>query len=161
MDKGLYGRRDRLVREHQHDTYREEGKWPEPTLCVECGAVFVNGRWTWQDESPLDANEVTCPACRRMADDYPAGTIDLQSSFLEQHGEEVRNLILNEEQAEKQEHPLERIMQFREEPDHWIITTTGIHVARRIGEAVARAYQGRLELAYGDGEKSIRVSWRR
>jgi hypothetical protein len=42
-----------------------------------------------------------------------------------------------------------------------MIRTTGIHVARRIGDALSRAYQGELTLDYLDGEKSIRVSWER
>ena len=32
-------------------------------------------------------------------------------------------------------------------------------MARRIGEAVARAYQGNLNFTYGDNEKTIRVQW--
>jgi len=41
------------------------------------------------------------------------------------------------------------------------VTTTGIHVARRIGEALARAYKGDLSYQYAEGEKRIRVYWRR
>jgi hypothetical protein len=42
-----------------------------------------------------------------------------------------------------------------------LITTTGIHLARQIGEALTHASQGDLEFTYGDGEKSIRMIWHR
>ena len=42
-----------------------------------------------------------------------------------------------------------------------LVTTTGIHVARRIGEALARAYKGDLSYQYAAAEKRIRVYWQR
>ena len=47
------------------------------------------------------------------------------------------------------------------EKDCVLVTTTGIHLARRIGEALKSAYQGELDFTYGDGEKSIRLTWLR
>ena len=160
MDKGKYGRRDRLVQEKRHDTYREGGKLPEPTVCSECSSVYIEGRWTWYEPS-AKANKVVCPACQRIGDNYPAGTLEIRGSFFKQHEEEMRRLIRNEEKQEKGEHPLERIMEIREEGEHTLITTTGIHIARRIGEAISRAYQGEFSFTYGDGEKTIRVLWSR
>ncbi len=160
MDKSQYGRRDRLVQEKQHDTYGDSKKWPEPTTCTECNAVYLEGRWTWY-EPPAKANKVVCPACRRIAEKYPAGYLELKGSFLKEHREEMLNLIRNEEKDEKGEHPLERIMDITEAEEQTLITTTGIHIARRIGEAVSRAYKGDLSFTYGDGEKSIRVLWDR
>ncbi len=43
MDKGIYKRQDRLIKEKRHDVYQEWGKIPESTLCTECGALFLNG----------------------------------------------------------------------------------------------------------------------
>ena len=160
MDKGQHGRRDRLIKEKQHDTYREGGKWPEPTVCSECNSVYIEGRWTWYDP-PAQANGVVCPACHRISDNYPAGTLELRGSFFGKHEEEILHLIRNEEKQEKGEHPLERIMGIGREEDHTLITTTGIHIARRIGEAISRAYQGEFSFTYGDNEKTIRVLWNR
>ena len=160
MDKSQYGRRDRLVQEKHHDTYGDNKKWPEPTACTECNAVYIEGRWTWY-EPPYKANKVVCPACRRIAENYPAGYLELKGSFFKEHQEELLNLIRNEEKDEKGERPLERIMDITEEGEQTLITTTGIHIARRIGEALSRAYKGELSFTYGDGEKSIRVVWDR
>ena len=160
MDKSQYGRRDRLVQEKQHDTYRDDKKLPEPTVCSECNAVYIEGRWTWYEPS-FKANKVLCPACRRIAENNPAGHLELKGAFFKKHQEEMLNLIRNEEKEGKKDRPLERIMDITEEDEQTLITTTGIHIARRIGEAISRAYQGELSFTYGDGEKTIRVLWDR
>ncbi len=160
MDKGSFGRKDRLLKEERHDTYQPREKLPEPSRCDSCGALFVNGRWTWNDP-PEHARSVTCSACRRMADHYPAGTIELLGTFLIDHHDEIRNLILNTEKQEKQERPMERIMNIVEEQGQTVVTTTGVHLARRIGDALARSYQGDLSVHYGEAEKSVRVRWQR
>lgn len=161
MDKGKYGRRDRLVQEKRHDPYEAKEKFPEPTICPKCGAVFIEGRWKWLEKPPEKANKALCPACRRIRDHLPAGTIILTGKFLGTHGDEIMNLIKNEEGAEKSARPLERIMEIKQEPGKVTIFTTGIHVARRIGEAVRNSYQGDFELQYGDAEKTVAISWHR
>ena len=158
MEKGKFGRRDRLVKDKYHDTYKEGKKRAEPSVCSECGAVYVGGRWTWSDV-PEGAGKALCPACQRISDDYPAGYVEMKGAFFEERREEILNLVNNEEKLEKGEHPMERIMAINPEADHTLITTTGVHMARRIGEAVVRAYQGNMSFTYGDNEKSVRVQW--
>lgn len=148
------------MQEKGHDAYQELGKWPGPTVCTTCGASFADGRWTWQ-EAPEYSYKIVCPACQRIADNYPAGHLMIKGSFFEQHREEILNLIHNAERQEKGEHPLERLMAIVDEEDHTMITTTGIHLTRRIGEALSHAYQGHFDFKYGDAEKSIRVTWSR
>ena len=160
MDKGLYGRRDRLIREKRHDTYKEWGKWPEPTVCTKCRSLFIDGRWTWKN-APADANQVVCPACQRIRDNYPAGYLYIRGDFYKDHKSEILNLFKNEEKIEKTEHPMERIMAASYEQDQTIVTTTGIHMARRLGAALTRAYQGELTFQYGEGEEAIQVRWER
>lgn len=161
MDKCQMGRRrDRLMQEKRHDAYEEWEKWPEPTVCTGCGALFVGGRWCWR-EAPAGAYTIVCPACQRIADNFPAGYVTVKGPFFGQHREELTNLIRNREKLEKGEHPMERIMTIVDEEEQILITTTGIHLARRIGEALHHAYQGDLDLVYGDAEKSIRITWRR
>ncbi len=160
MDKGAYGRRDRLIQEKRHDTYKEDEKWPEPTVCTVCKALYIDGRWTWKP-APADANQAICPACRRIRDHYPAGILEIRGPFFRNHREEILNLIRNEETLEKNEHPMERIMGIVDADDVTTIETTGVVIARRLGEAIFRAYQGTLDVQYPEGEKSIRVTWER
>lgn len=160
MAKISFGRKDRLIKEKRHDAYHTSDKLPEPTVCNECGALFITGRWTWK-EAPAGAHTTTCPACRRISQDYPAGIIELKGPFLRIHREEILNLIHNVELQEKGERPLERIMKIREHPELTTVTTTGVHLARRIGEALSRSYNGNFSFTYADGEKNIRVYWER
>lgn len=162
MNKNQFGRRDKLIQEKRIDTYQQTTKWPDPTLCNRCGCVFSDGRWSWRElpEDVRDVHRTLCPACKRIEDNLPAGYVDLMGDFFMAHKDEMLNLIKNEADAEKQEHPMERIMEISEKSDGGVlITTTGIHVARRLGAAVERAYKGQLDYTYGDDEKSIKVVW--
>ena len=155
-------RQDRLIHEHVHDPYKTRAKLPEPSFCPQCGAVYRKGRWQWA-EVPEDAHEELCQACHRINDDYPAGVLTLSGGFLGRHQREILGLARNEEELEKGEHPLHRIMKLEESGDgqSLVITTTDIHLPRRIGEALHRAYEGELDYHYEPESYSIRVSWRR
>lgn len=160
MNTGQHGRKDRLIKEQRHDVYERQGKWPEATRCTKCNAIYSNGRWLWK-EGVQGAHEAVCPACKRIADRYPAGYVDISGPFFKEKREEILSLIRNVEKQEKDERPLERIIEMTEEGESFLITTTGVHIARRIGEALSRACKGNLSLKYGDGEESVRVSWSR
>ena len=160
MSNGNFGRKDRLIKERRHDTYKPQKKLPEHSLCGDCGALFAKGRWAWATP-PKVTHPTTCPACRRIADHYPAGTIEMRGLFYNQHRDEIWNLIQNTEKQEKKNHPLERIMDSLEEDDHTVLRTTGIHLARRIGEVLSHSFQGNFSFKYGEAEKSIKVQWQR
>lgn len=157
---GLATRRDRTVQEYEHDTYKLRGKLPEPTVCRQCGAVFHKGRWTWA-ERPPKAHEAICPACHRTNDHYPQGILTLSGPFLAEHKDEILGLVRNEEAQAKQEHPLERIISIKEHNGSTVIATTDIHLTRRIGEALHRAYHGAFTFHYEEGEKFLRAAWSR
>ena len=151
-------RRDNIFQEQIHDTYKIKGKLPEPAICPQCNAVFHHGRWQWLKE-PVNAHQHNCPACQRILDHYPAGFLTLQGNFLHVHRDEIINLIHNVEKKEKAEHPLKRIIAMEEENNTILITTTDIHLARGIGEAIHDAYQGNLEFHYNPAENLLRAYW--
>jgi hypothetical protein len=160
MDKGRYGRKDRLIREKRHDTYMEREKRPDGACCRVCGAVYEGGRWTWNN-GPTSVNQTTCPACQRISDNYPAGVLTIAGPFSREHRSEILNMVRNIEDQEKTEHPLERIMDMVKVKDTVTIRTTGIHLARRMGDALRRSYQGHYALQYEDGDKAVRINWER
>lgn len=151
--------RARIFKDERIDVYREKKKYKEPTQCPTCGASYVEGRWIWGDVSQPAHSEL-CPACRRIQDHYPAGFVELSGPFFNEHHGEIMHLIKNLERTESQEHPLERIMEMDKVNGITHISTTGIHLARRIGDALKHAYQGDLEISY-DAENYIRVFWAR
>jgi NMD protein affecting ribosome stability and mRNA decay len=153
-------RNDKLIKEKRHDVFPAKGDWPEPTACNTCGAMYLKGRWTWETVEGK-AHQTTCPACRRISENFPAGYVEIRGTFFDGHQDEILNLVHNIEKIEKTAHPLERIMAVTPNVEKTLITTTGIHIARRIGEAMTRAYQGEYSMQYAEGEKRIRISWQR
>jgi hypothetical protein len=142
------------------DPYQVKGKYREPTVCSGCHAVFHAGRWTW-GEPPAGVAEARCPACRRIRDKLPAGTLVLEGSFVEAHRDELVRLIRHEAERERNEHPQHRVMEIAASQQRVNVATTDIHLPQRLGEALRRAYDGELTVRYGQNEYSARAFWRR
>lgn len=154
-------RRDRLVEEHVHDPYMARSKPREPALCPDCGAVFREGRWQWPLLKPSEAHHESCPACQRIRDRVPAGVLTLAGEFFAAHRDEIMNLVHNKVERQKAEHPLSRIMEIAEEDGALVITFTDLHLPRSVGEDIARAYEGELDIQYTEKSGLVRVYWRR
>lgn len=152
--------RSKLFQEYVHDSYKSSTKLPSPTVCPQCGALFADGRWQWRPQ-PETAHSEMCPACHRIQDHFPAGYVKLDGEFFARHRAEIIELIHNVEKKEKAEHPLQRIMDIADEDRGVLISTTDIHLAHGIGEALHHAYKGSLDSHYNQEEKLLRVSWSR
>lgn len=142
------------------DPYARRGKLSEPAACSECGAVFHQGRWQWLPPPP-NAAAVRCAACLRILENMPAGYVELVGSFARDHRVELLELVRNLEAREKAEHPLQRIMSIDERDDGVTISTTDIHLARGIGEALQHAYKGTLDHHFAPDDYLLRVRWQR
>ncbi|MDF1525170.1 MAG: BCAM0308 family protein [bacterium] len=160
MAKWKTGRVDRMRFKGDKDPYRLAEKPPGGAVCKDCGATVVDGRWTWSAPSGEVVSTV-CPACRRIRDNYPAGYLTLDGPFFTENREEIMNLVSNVAEAEKGEHPLERVMAMENDGGTTGITTTGVHLARRLGDSVQRSYRGELTVHYEEGENRVRVNWAR
>jgi hypothetical protein len=157
---GLARHGARIYDDPQHDPYHAKGKCTEPTVCSDCGAVFHRGRWQW-GEAPAGAQQGVCPACHRIRDQLPAGTVTLAGGFIGEHRKELLAIARNVEAREKSQHPLHRIMAVADEADRIVVTTTDVHLPRRIGEALKSTHQGELDVRFGHDEYSVQVDWRR
>ena len=152
--------RDRILDSTRHDPYESAAKHPEPTRCETCGAIYRHGRWQW-GEAPPGSHPGSCPACRRIRDDAPAGDVIVEGDFVRSHADELVNTIRNVADHERLEHPLHRIMRLDQGGGRILASTTDIHLPQRIGEALKRAYDGELEIVYGHDDYSVRVHWHR
>jgi NMD protein affecting ribosome stability and mRNA decay len=102
-----------------------------------------------------------CPACRRINDDYPAGELILNGSFLSEHRKEIIARIRHVEEAERHEHPLNRIIEITEHDDGVTITTTDLHLPHRIAHALQDAFGGTMKTHYDRDGYFTRVLWER
>lgn len=162
---GISDKRGR-ARTSQDPYIPEEGR-KEPSLCEKCHAVYQNKRWYVDDEAFArlqdsgDAQLVTCPACRKIAEHYPEGIVTLRGDYLWQHEEEIRNILLNEEDKAMAKNPLERIMRMDREGDEIVIETTEQKLAEHLGRALSKAHQGELDIAWSQDHGVCRVTWER
>jgi hypothetical protein len=85
--------------------------------------------------------------------------LTLRGSILHAKKSEIIQLARHQDAAERAEHPMNRIIAIDESDDVVVITTTDIHLPRRIGKALKRAYRGELKLAYDDDGYFVRANW--
>jgi hypothetical protein len=149
----------RAQRAQVKDPYQARQKPAEPIACAQCGAVYRRGRWQWGPK-PADAHEDICPACRRINDGLPAGILTLHGGFAGQYRDAILGLARNEEAAERQEHPLNRIASIEDTQNGLVINTTDIHLPSRLGQALKRAFHGTLDMHFDEAGYFARVDWR-
>jgi NMD protein affecting ribosome stability and mRNA decay len=150
----------RAQEDHILDPYQRQKKLHEDTVCPQCGAVYRDGRWQWVARAEGVAEE-PCPACRRIHDKFPAGIITLRGDFAREHKDEIIHLVRHQEEAEKNQHPLNRIMNIEEDAEEIVINTTDIHLPRRIAEAIKRAFHGEMKEEFKNDEYFVRIYWSR
>ncbi|MFZ5843355.1 MAG: BCAM0308 family protein [Pseudomonadota bacterium] len=162
MDKARQSQRDKLFKPGLQDPYRAALRSAGPAYCGDCGASYIDGRWSWQklDES-LAAERVSCPACRRKADNAPAGTLTLTGPFVLRQHQEIVSVINRVEAAEKAQHPLERLLRISPFSEGLLVTTTGVHLANRIGHALESAFHNKAVYHYDDSHRHVDVHWSR
>ncbi len=85
----------------------------------------------------------------------------MHGSFLAGHRDEILHIVRRQEEIENAEHPLNRIMKIDDAGERIVVTTTEIHLPRRIGEALKSAFDGELDFNYDEDGYFLRVDWRR
>ncbi|MCW3526048.1 glutamyl-tRNA amidotransferase [Burkholderia cenocepacia] len=155
-----YLRRDKRMQPHTKDSYRDPKRPSGDRICERCGAVCDAGRWTWY-ATPLDRRQLECPACKRMRENAPAGELVLRGEYVRRHRSAILELLERQADLEMSEHALERIMEIEQTGDALVIRTTGVHVVRRMGEALLHAHHGALAFNYRDSEDVLRANWTR
>jgi hypothetical protein len=144
--------------DHIRDPYQHQEKLADGMVCPECSAVYQEGRWQWPARTINGPHQI-CPACRRISEQFPAGIVTLVGPFSQSQRDDLIGLVRHQEKAEKTEHPLNRIISVDDSLQQVVITTTDIHLPRRIGEAVKRAFQGELKIDFDKDEYFVRVGW--
>lgn len=142
----------------------------EPAVCGDCGAVYVNRRWTAaasfsenkkrKDERP--ARTTVCPACKQKRAGEPRGFVFLDGAFFVEHRKEIKQLLRNEAERAAEDNPLARILEWKEGEGHQLtVSTTTEHLAQRLGHTLEKAFDGSVDYDFSHENKIARVSWRR
>jgi len=158
-----FGISDKRGRARTSDNPYLQSGLKEPSYCSECNAVYQHKRWNLvaESERPEQAHATVCPSCQKIADSFALGIVTLQGDYLWQHEEDIRNMLLNEEQKVRSKNPLARIMRLEREGDRLVIETTEQKLAEHLGRALHKAHQGDLNISRPKDHLNCRVSWER
>lgn len=152
--RAIAAARARRAAKNWVDSYRPIGKI-QPAICTQCRATHWDGRWRWDDTQP-NLVPVVCPACERTRAGVAAHVLVLCGA-LPPHWNEVKGMIGNVERTEILEHPMERVMGIEVGDDNVLVSTTGMHIARRLVAAIVRRFRTHVRLQFA--EKSTRIDW--
>ncbi len=148
------------------DPYRPRRAPLEGGVCPDCHAINRKKRWYVDETEYLSlvrtgAEQRRCPACRKIADEFPSGVVTLRGGFLCAHRDEILTIARNEERRARATNPLERIMEIRDRNGGVEILTTDEKLAQRIGREVRKAYQGIVSYKWSEDASLVRVNWAR
>jgi NMD protein affecting ribosome stability and mRNA decay len=149
------------------DPYLPKGGSEDMALCKKCHSIYHNKRWSideklYREKVNLPSTSfVTCPACQKIKDNFPGGLVTLTGAFLQEHKDEIINLIKNEEERARGFNPLERIMKISNGSGKVEISTTNEKLAQRIGKKIKKAFSGEVEYKWSQDTKLLRVTWNR
>jgi hypothetical protein len=156
--------------DHEAGRHHTRRAAKEPAVCASCGAVYVDRRWTVADakrgthepEHWRPAKVTTCPACVQAQGGVPSGYVYIEGAFFIAHHDDIEKLLCNEAGRAAEDNPLGRIMLWKENGDGMLtLSTTTEHLAQRLGHALEKAYDGKVEYDFSHENKLARVTWRR
>lgn len=149
------------------DVYLPKKGLKEEAVCNRCKLVYQNKRWSMNEADArrlMDASGTrrgTCPACRRMEDNIPAGITTFSGEYFRKHEVEILDIIKNEEARSRVKNPLGRVMEIAQEGDVLTVSTTEEKLAQKLGKEVYKAHKGELRFQWAHDQKMVRVSWAR
>ncbi|MDH5641060.1 MAG: BCAM0308 family protein [Nitrospira sp.] len=153
-------------KEHpQHDPYAMRKAPKGPAICRKCLAIYADKRWHFDEvrAAKLAASprtqKLVCPACQKVKDDYPEGTVTLKWSSLPDYEDEIRGLIANVEKRALSVNPLDRVMKIVKRKKDLEVQTTKDRLAQRLGRALVRSYKGKAAYMWAHRDMMLRVTW--
>lgn len=154
----------RGVRTDKSPPVSGEYTYPEPAVCVGCGAVYT--RKTWRSSAPRrllafleGAGRVSCPACRQVREGRGYGQVQLRGEWLQAHEEEVRRRISAVESRARHTQPERRLVTMAKRSDGLELTTTSQKLAHRVTRELQKAFGGTSTYSWSDRDGSLRATW--
>jgi hypothetical protein len=92
----------------------------------------------------------------------PSGFVYVYGGFFATHCDEIEQLLRNEAARAAEDNPLARIMEWeRPDIDTLVLATTTEHLAKRLGQALEKAFKGKVHYDFSHENKLARVRWHR
>ena len=154
----------RGVRTDKSPPVSGEYAYPEPALCVGCGAVYVRKTWRRSDRRRLGAylqgaERVSCPACRQVGEGRGYGHVLLRGAGLADRENEVRRRIAAVESRARFSQPERRLVEVAQGGDGLEVITTSQKLAHRLARELEKAFGGETSYAWSDRDGSLRATW--
>jgi len=136
-------------------------------LCSNCDAVFDGHKWAYNEElyeklsKKKDAEFGLCPGCDKIEKRMVDGVVLIKGDFLKDHKDEAINLIHNIAENKRKRNVGARIFRMGETPEGFSIETTDEALAELIGKEFEKAFSGKLDIQWLEGETFVRVNWER
>jgi hypothetical protein len=103
-----------------------------------------------------------CPACRQRKSGLPRGFVHVDGRFVPGHRDELERLLRNEVARATGDNPLGQVIDWGNDGrGGLVVTTTTEHLAIRLGNALERAYDGRVLFGFSHENKLAHVWWHR
>lgn len=156
--------------DHEAGRHRPPQARKEPTVCTDCGAVYVNRRWSAavslaaykKHKYFRPAHPTVCPACKQKRTGEPRGFVFVDGAFSVVHQEEIKQLLRNEAERAAEDNPMARILDWKEGEEHQLtVSTTTEHLAQRLGHVLKKTFGGSVQYDFSHENKLARVNWRR
>ena len=149
------------------DPFLAHGGTQESSLCPDCNAVYHQKRWSTdadifrQLKAHAAPHRVTCPACQKIATNYPEGILTLSGDYLWKHEAEIHQILKNAEDRAFAKNPQERIIRMSKGDGGLTIETTEEKLAEHLGRVLHRSHRGELKISWTGSPDICRVSWER
>lgn len=155
--------------DHEAGSHRGPAAAAGTRVCARCAAVWVNRRWsagatprTKSLRALTVGTPVLCPGCRMIRDGRFSGEVRLSGSFLSAHRREVDRLIRNEAERAAEDNPTAQIAAWiTDDPARVVVRTTTEHLAKRLGQALRKAFDGTVRYRFSHENKFAHVTWTR
>ncbi len=129
-----------------------------PSRCPECGLPYGGARFGWGGGKP-GAHAERCPACGQVHDEFPGGTVILRGPVFGRRRKEVLEWVAAVETRIDRDHPGKLIESIEPREAEVLVRTSDARVARRIGDALCKAFGGALEYRYPHPPTVLNVEW--
>ena len=109
---------------------------------------------------PIDIR--ICPGCRRRNAGVPHGFVHVDGEFVTPHRDEILRLLHNEVARAAEDNPLAQVLDWGEDGmGGLLVTTTTEHLAIRLGQALEKAFDGKVLFGFSHENKLAHVWWHR